>query len=74
MNNDYWKQKQKSREFWKELRLEEQAEIEKDERTREMDLKRTCPTCYIIRSAFEIGNGTCDSCGLDTAIRLGRCI
>ena len=64
---DDWNEKldqfRQTREFWKERRLEEQTEAEKDERMREMDLMRACPNCNVIRSVWESAKEECDSCG-----------
>jgi len=57
--NDKREKRLESRDFWKQRKMEEQAE---DERSRDVDLANSCPSCYIIRSPYEIEKGICDSC------------
>ena len=58
--NDKREQKQESREFWRELKNQEMDEAAKNEQERADALQRSCPTCYMIRSPFEVLVGSCD--------------
>ena len=62
------KQRDETREFWKERRLIEQTEIARNDMTREFDMKNICQECYVMRSPFEIERGLCDSCDNEKAV------
>ena len=65
-NHDYqqkWEIRQETKEFWKQRRLEEETELNKEERIRSINPNSRCTKCYMVRSVLEVQNNVCDNCG-----------